>query len=174
MGRVKSLVHQSDIKEGIDSLYRDVDTCAHRFNVHFPVNSNFDTLLIRGFDLDCHTCRATPQQPRNGTHEGTRCCRFSGDSSKSSRKCRRLEGNRISARQMYKILCKLYQEVCSLSTTGANDGPDCCFSVGTTTTDRSCRRTREPSSGSLANIPADKGFSAWKRSYDQIVLLAAT
>jgi len=33
MGRVKSLVHQSDIKEGIDSLYRDVDTCAHRFNI---------------------------------------------------------------------------------------------------------------------------------------------
>ncbi|KLO14883.1 hypothetical protein SCHPADRAFT_871926 [Schizopora paradoxa] len=50
MGRVKSLVNQSKIKEGIESLYRDVETCAHKFNIATSAGlrrTNRDMELIR-------------------------------------------------------------------------------------------------------------------------------
>ncbi|KLO12025.1 kinase-like protein [Schizopora paradoxa] len=52
MGPVKSLMHQSEIKEEIDSLHRDVDTCAHRFNIatHAGLHRNNNMALLREKD----------------------------------------------------------------------------------------------------------------------------
>ncbi|KLO14885.1 ras GEF [Schizopora paradoxa] len=53
MGRVKSLINQSKIKEGLDSLYRDLDMCAHTSNVAMLAvlhRSNLDMEKLRARD----------------------------------------------------------------------------------------------------------------------------